>query len=861
MPLLLMRTFSGTLLDQSAHASVARQREYGQQHRVPWGISESAYAFTDHDGNYQYRTFGVPGLGLKRGLENDLVIAPYATALAALVGPSVASQNFARLASEGLTGRYGMYESIDYRPRNREIDAASDTAERPQIVRAFFAHHQGMSLVALANVLCEDVFVKRFHADPRVQASELLLQERIPREAILAEPRPAESLRGLPSVSTYVSRRFRSPHTSFPHTQFLSNGRYTAALTHTGGGFSTWQGLAITRQREDRTSDAGAHFIFLRDPWSGRVWSPTFQPFCQDAEGYEVSFDLEKATFFARDNDFETQLQISVSSEDDVEVRRLSIVNRGGQSREIEVTSYAEIVLGSPQDDFAHPSFGKLFIETEYDTPSAGLLFSRRPRQPGETTPCVFHVLGVEGRLGGAVEWETDRARFLGRNRSPQQAIALDGRPLSGTTGAVLDPIASLRDRVRLAPGAVVRVTFATGVAADRTAALTLARKYRDGGVSSRAFSMAFTHSRTTLWHLGLSDDQAMLFDRLASRVLGSDASCTSPPDIALNTLGQAHLWGYGISGDSPIALVRISDSEQLPLVRQVLMAQQYWRVKGLQADVVILNEHPIEYLDETQNFLTSLVQESRWAGWNHRPGGIYLLRADGMPDADRRLLAAVARVVLPGERGDLEAQLSHPAPWATSIEEISSKASLESPAPASTPIVQPALVMENGVGGFTRDGREYVLTLEGDRETPLPWSNVMANAEFGTMVSASGSAFTWSENSRENRLTPFANDPVGDPSGEAIFLRDEESGAAWGATPGPLPRDKDFRALGDPPCGRRDALSARRRRPRAGVGGVRAPAGSDQGLDADADEPLVSHKAPERIRLCRMVPRSASDG
>ncbi len=791
MPLLLMRTFSGTLLDQSAHASVARQREYGQHHRKPWGISESAYAFTDHDGNYQYRTFGVPGLGLKRGLENDLVIAPYATALAAVIGPGVASQNFARLTSEGLAGRYGLYESIDYRPRNRDIDTVSDVSERPQIVRAFFAHHQGMSLVALANVLCDDVFVRRFHADPRVQASELLLQERIPREAILAEPRPAESVRGLPSTSTYVSRRFRSPHTAFPHTQFLSNGRYTAALTHTGGGYSMWRGLAITRQREDRTSDAGSHFIFLRDPWSGRVWSPTFQPLCQDSDGYEVSFDLEKATFFARAGDFETQLQISVSSEDDVEVRRLSIVNRGGQSREIEVTSYAEIVLGHPQDDFAHPSFGKLFIETEFDAQSAGLLFSRRPRQPDDTSPWAFHVLGVEGRLGGAVEWETDRARFLGRNRSPAQAIALDGRPLSGATGAVLDPIASLRDRVRLAPGAVVRVTFATGVAADRTAALTLARKYRDGNVSSRAFSMAFTHSRTTLWHLGLSDDQAMLFDRLASRVFGTDASCTSPVDMAANTLGQPNLWAYGISGDSPIALVRISDAEQLPLVRQVLMAQEYWRVKGLQADVVILNEHPIEYLDETQGFLTSLVQESRWAGWNHRPGGMYLLRADGMPESDQRLLAAVARVVLPGDRGDLEAQLSHPAAWATS-DEISSTDAHTTPIPASVPIALPALVMENGLGGFTGEGgHEYVVVLEGDRETPLPWSNILANPEFGTMLSASGSAFTWFGNSRENRLTPFANDPIGDPTGEAIFLRDEESGAVWGATPAPLPRDK----------------------------------------------------------------------
>ncbi|MGH9144602.1 MAG: GH36-type glycosyl hydrolase domain-containing protein, partial [Vicinamibacterales bacterium] len=412
-------------------------------------------------------------------------------------------------------------------------------------------------------------------------------------------------------------------------------------------------------------------------------------------------------------------------------------------------------------------------------------------RQAGELPPSVFHVLGVEGRLGGAVEWETDRARFLGRSRSPARAIALDGRALSGVTGAVLDPIAALRDRVRLAPGAAVRVTFATGVAVDRAAALALARKYRDGRVASRAFSMAFTHSRTTLHHLGLNDDQAMLFDRLASRLFAGDASCTSPVDMALNTLGQAHLWGYSISGDLPIALVRITDSAQLPLVRQLLMAQEYWRVKGLQADLVILNEHPIEYLDETQGALSVLVQESRWAGWSHRPGGMYLLRADGMSEADCHLLAAVARVVLPGDRGDLEGQLSHPAAWATWPEETPGSPNLPAPEPAPTPIPVPDLVMENGTGGFTLDGQEYVIVLEGDRETPLPWSNVLANAEFGTMVSASGSAFTWHENSRENRLTPFANDPLVDPSGEAIFLRDETSGAVWGATPSPLPRHK----------------------------------------------------------------------
>ncbi len=793
MPLLLMRTFPGTLLDQSCRASVRRQIEYGRQRDVPWGISESAYAFTDRAGNYQYRAFGVPGLGLKRGLSAELVIAPYATALASLITPTLAAENFKRLASLGVEGRFGYYEALDYNPRNRDIDTAPQTIARPVVVRAYFSHHQGMSLVALANVICSDAFVSRFHADPRVQATELLLQERVPREAILSEPRPAESTTAPPSLPVFAARRFRSPHSTSAHTHFLSNGRYTTAVTSAGGGFSMWRDVVVTRRRDDPTSDAGAHYIYLRDPWADRVWSATYQPGCQEPDRFEATFDLDKISFRRQDAEIESQLEITVSSEDDVEVRRLTIVNHGDQTREIEVTSYAEIVLARPEDDLAHPAFGKLFIETEFDPQSAGLVFSRRPRATDESPIVGFHVLGVDGpRLGGAVEWETDRARFLGRGRSPANPIALDGRALSGTTGAVLDPIGALRERIRLASGARVRVTFGTGVAPDRATALALARKYRDGSAAARAFSMAFTHVHITLQQLGLSDEHAMLFDRLASRVFGSDQSRISPADLAGNTLGQQNLWGYGVSGDAPMVLLRIADVASLPLARHLLTAQQYWRVKGLRADVVLLNEHPADYLDEMQNLLSSLVQEPPWAGWLGKPGGMFLLRADGMPEPDRRLLSAVARVVLLGELGELAAQLDRPAPWLYAGHDVPPSVGVQPPRPAPTPVSVPPLVMENGLGGFTRDGREYVVVLDGERETPLPWSNVLANPTFGTIVSSSGSAFTWAGNSRENRLTPFANDPLTDPTGEAFYLRDDDSGAVWGATPGPLPRHAD---------------------------------------------------------------------
>jgi cyclic beta-1,2-glucan synthetase len=758
---------------------------------VPWGISESAYSLVDRHDNYQYKAFGVPGLGLKRGLGDELVVAPYATALAAMVDPASAAQNFRRLALEGLRGEYGCYEAIDYSHHGSEEPESAQrgkTGTMGTVVRAFFAHHQGMTLVSLANALLGDVMVKRFHADLRVQATELLLQERVPRHAPMTRARPAEETRVAAAVPAVAVRRYRSPHTPFPHAQFLSNGNYTAVVTNSGGGASFCRGRAVTRYREDSTRDPGSQFLYLRDVRSGSVWSATYQPLDKEPEDYFVAFLAEKATFHRRDDDVATQLDIAVSTEDDVEVRRLAVTNKSDRPREIEVTSYAEIVLAPPADDLAHPAFGKLFVETEYLPECAALLCRRRPRSPDEAETWAVHVLSLEGRAQGQVEWESDRARFLGRGRGPENPQALDGRSLTGTTGALLDPIVSLRQRIRLAPGGFVRLAFATGMAPTRETAVALAEKYRDPSAAARTFALAFAHAQSGLRHLGISSEDALLFERLASRVLYADGSLRASPDfLRQNTLGQEGLWPYSISGDLPILLVRVVDEDDVPLVRQVLQAQEYWRLKGLSADVVILNEHPISYLDEMHAQLAALLDNGPWREWKHRPGGAYLLRGDGMTEGERVLFASVARAIVSGERGTLAQQLSGLAPeWPEPGELVPSRNRGSS---SSAELTRPSLALSNGIGGFTDDGREYVIVLEGDQETPLPWSNVIANPTFGTLVTASGSAHTWSVNSRENRLTPFANDPVADPTSEALFVRDEESGEVWSPAPGPLPR------------------------------------------------------------------------
>ncbi len=794
MPLLMTRTYAGTLLDESCRTAVQSQIDYGARLGVPWGFSESAYSAVDRHGTYQYKAFGVPGLGLKRGLGDDVVVAPYASALAAMLVPAQSARNLRHLAALGLDSEYGLFDAIDYTDREHGAGDAPAGGTEPVVVRTCMAHHQGMTLVALANVLLDDRTPARFHLDSRVQATELLLQERRPREVPARQPRPLDHV-AVPVAAAAPLRRYRTAHTVFPHTQFLSNGRLVSAVTNAGGGSLQFDGLALTRSRRDATRDPGSHYIYVRDVWSGDIWSATSHPTGVDADDYLATFRPDRATFRRRDGTIVSHLEIAVSTEDDVEVRRLALTNQGPRTREFDVTSYVEIALAPPDADLAHPAFWKLFVETEYAPASSALLAHRRPRDARESPLWAVHVLSLEGRTQGPIEWETDRARFLGRGRTPAAPAALDGRPLSGTTGNVLDPIFSLRQRVRLPPGTTVRLSFATGVAASRDAAQALAQKYREPSAAARAFALAFGHAQSALHHLAITDDDALVFERLASRVLGTDGSLRASRDaLALNQLGQAGLWRHSISGDLPILLVRVMEADAMPLVRQVLQAQEYWRLKGLKADVVIVNDQAESYAADAHTELTALLDAGPWRNWRQHPGGAYLLRGSDLAAAERTLLEGVARAVVAAAKGELGTHLDRPyaeapprLPWARAAPSTSPAAALA--ADERVPI--PALTFANGLGGFADDGRAYVVVLEGAQETPAPWANIIANPGFGTIVTASGSSQTWADNSRENRLTSFANDPVADPTAEAWFIRDDESGAIWSPTPGPVRRDQ----------------------------------------------------------------------
>ncbi len=787
MPALVMRAPAGSLLDQTARLVVGRQITYGAERGVPWGVSESAYNVRDLEMTYQYSNFGVPGLGLRRGLSGDVVIAPYATGLAAMIDPAAAVRNLRQLSAAGASGAYGFYEALDYtKPR------LPDGAELA-VVRAYMAHHQGMTIVAIANALHDGAMRARFHAEPMVQATELLLQERTPRDVAVARPR-ADEVQAVGDVREFVppvERRFGSPIGSTPRTQLLSNGRYAVMLTTGGSGYSRWRDLAITRWREDVTRDGWGTYVFLRDVASGATWSAGYQPRGAEPDSYAVTFSEDRAEIVRRDRGVRTTLQVIVSPEDDGEIRRVSLTNLGTRPREIELTSYAEVVLAPPAADLAHPAFSNLSVQTECVPELDTLLATRRPRSRGEAPVWLAHVAAVEGETVNDLQWETDRARFLDRGRGIRTpAVVIDGRLLSNTTGAVLDPIVSLRRRVRIPPGETVRVGFSTLVAPSRTEALDLAEKYRDTATFDRAATLAWTQAQVQQHHLGITPDEAHLFQSLASRVLYSDRALRPPADMLARQMGGPDaLWAHGISGDLPIVLVRIDEAEDIGLVRQLLRAHEYWRMKQLAVDLVILNERASSYIQDLQVSLETLLRTSQSAGPHEGPGAhghVYILRADRVTSPQHDVLQAVSRAVLTTRRGTLAEQMARAhRPDAVPLVQ----ARRPGPAsPAAEVAIPPGdLELFNGLGGFANDGREYVTVLGPGQWTPAPWINVIANPDFGFQVSESGSGYTWSVNSRENQLTPWSNDPVSDPPGEAVYVRDEETGDLWGPTALPI--------------------------------------------------------------------------
>ena len=794
MPLLVTKDYPGTILSETYRSVVKAQKIYGKKRGVPWGVSESGYSGVDFEKTYQYHAFGVPGLGLKRGLSEDLVISPYSTFLALPVDPAGSLENARKLERESARGEFGFFEAVDFTQERLSSE------ERSHVVKSFLAHHQGMTLISIDNFLNGGIFQNRFHADAGIKSTELLLHERFPHRVPAIVPHQAELTRvevGFEDQRVSRGETFTTPHTKYPRTRLLSNGRYSVLVDNAGSGWSfVDRDIALTRWREDITKNNYGSYIFVRDLETDKVWSVAYQPSRVEPEYYEVIFNPDKVEFKRRDFGILLHTEITISPEDNLEIRRVTVKNLSNRPRRIELTSFAEVVLGKTRADQAHPAFAKMFIESEFMAEFDALIFSRRPRSAHEERLCLMHMVNMSV-VWEKLQYETARSDFVGRGNTIHNPSALEpGRDLKGSIGAVLDPAYALRVRLEIEPREQQQASFITAVSNSRDELLRLAKRYHEVQSVTRAFELAWSQSNVELRHEQMTIAQTHMFQRLANAIIFNIGGVRgSEESIVRNRLQQSGFWRFGISGDFPIVLLRVSDPSQLKTVQELLLAHWYLRSRGLTFDLIILNEYPGGYLQTFHEEIEALIKHGYSANVAEKNGGVFLRKLAQLGEPELMLLQAVARVVIDAAKGAAAPQL-----------EALDDHGAEPPRPRRAlfslvqddiyPVFEPpadGLEFFNSVGGFSDNGNSYSMIVGRNRMPPQPWSNIVANPRFGFMLSESGGGYTWSENSRENRLTPWSNDPVSDPCVEAIYLRDSDSGDYWTATPQPVPASQDY--------------------------------------------------------------------
>lgn len=840
MPLLIMKSYPDSLIDATYRGVIEGQKKYCGERRVPWGISESAFYYFDNAMNYQYKAFGIPGIGLKRGLSNELVVAPYATVIALQKDLNGGIKNLKRLIKDGMEGKYGLYESMDF------TTDRMPKGKKKAIVRCFMVHHQGMSLMALNNILRGDILVKRFHSIPEVKATELLLQEKVPKNIVYDREVSFNAHEGVNEKYSLFVRAYNTALTEVPETHILSNGSYSMMISNSGSGYGKRDDMTVYRWREDVTDDSSGMFFYIKNIDNNAYWSSAYEPCKSQGKDYQVVFSMDKVEFKRRDGDISTHTEITVSGEDNAEIRRLTLTNHSSGEVVLEVTSYCEVTLAPYNADIVHPSFSNLFIGTEYIDSTGCILANRRPRAKGQVKPWLMQITALQGEAVGSLQYETSRLNFIGRGRTLYNPMAMDkDTPLNNNIGAVLDPIISVRRRIRLRGGESCKIAYTTAVADSREEAVELAKKYREFQNINRAFELAWTESQVEMKYMGIKSTQANLYQIMASKILFINEQLMEREDYIKNIQKhQKDLWPYGISGDIPIVLLIIRHENDLDFVRQLINAHEYWGIKGLKVDLVILNLEEVSYSQPLQNSVKDILAMRKSSGKNK--GGIFVHNNATMDEPTVNLLIGISRLVIDSEKGSFMDQVKGGTEESVSfirvqnlddneldkeavsyirarsaesrgISEAKNKREADMERKLSVfdkfkwkrksaysvefgsevvdfsrrvmrSYYQPEdLYYFNGYGGFNKDNNSYVIILDNFKTTPAPWINVVSNENFGFHVSESGSSYTWARNSRENKITPWSNDPVSDIPGEALFVRDEDNGDFWSITPKPI--------------------------------------------------------------------------
>ena len=780
MPGLILKNYNDTLINETYDAVIKSQKFHGDRMNTPWGVSESGFFSFDFNLNYQYKAFGIPDLGLKRGLIEDIVISPYSTLLVLKEDPEGSVNNLRKLICLGMEGKYGFYESLDFTPKRLRKDM------KKEIVKSFMAHHLGMSMLALSNFLDDDIMVRRFHSHPLIKAGEFLLQEKVPVKSIITKEYKEwlEEKDGLNKDYIEPVRSYESPNFIPPPCHLLSNGDYSLMINTKGEGYSKQNDIFINRWRNDYLGNSYGNFIFIKNMTTGKSWSTAHKILDDEPDGYKVTFLPSRAEFIRNDVGINSIMEVFISPEDNAEIRRIKIENHNTDDVTFEITSFFELSLNTLHNDLAHRAFYNLFIRTEFLEDHESIIATRRPREKKEDELMAFHTVVYEGDTVGQIQFETSRENFIGRGRNVSNSVLQD-QPLTNTVGIVIDPCMSLRKRIKIQSGKSEVISFVTGYGDSRAQIMDLCGKYKELSAIQRAYELSITRSQVESAYLSLTAKEILSFDNMISHIIYKSPSKRQFQNMIIkNKKSQSSLWAYGISGDLPIVLISIKQEQDIAMVKQSLKAHEYLGIKGLKTDLVILNEDESSYLQPLKTMINDTVEKSSGRHLMDKSGGVFIRNISNMVYEDVLLLYAAAAVVLKGGEGPFHKQLKN-VKW--DFDKTKPLQQESNYMQQHGNVKDEGLLYFNGYGGFNPSGDEYLIS---NTNTPAPWINVISNKDFGFIISESGGGFVWAENSRENRITPWNNDPVIDDINEIIYFKDLKTNELWTVTDKPIAKN-----------------------------------------------------------------------
>lgn len=771
MPNINIKQYEGSLLDESCRFMIMSQKEYAKKLGTPWGISEAAFNLRDLSNNYQYKAFGIPWLGLKRGLEDDMVISSYSVFLSMMYDAKGAIENLKKLEEHEMYGEYGFYESIDY-----TIDRLK-YGKMYEVVKTYMAHHQGLILLSLNNLLNNNILIERFTKNPEIKAIDILLQERMPEKAIITkETKEKVQKVQIQNQENYIERVYTKVDQDTKISNVISNGKYTIVTDLQGNGYSKFENLLINRYKETADYNQGINF-YIKNLSTKQIWSSTLD------KKTKIIFAPDVMKYIKTEGNIETKTKITISPEHNVEIRRLELKNIGNNIETLEITSFFEPTLSSNNQDYAHKAFNNLFlIFKELDNGS--ILIRRKKREKNQKDVYVGVNLYTDNETIGDIEYEIDKEKFMGKGNFKLPEAIKDSKLLSKNLNLVTDPIIAIKRTIKIMPKESATIDLIIAISYNQEETIKNLQNYSNRSAVSKTFELSRAKTEAETMYLGLKGTDIIKYQKMLSYLIYQNQMKRKiMQNLPKRIYSQSELWKFGISGDLPILLVKIKDINDMYVISDALKAYEYFRSKNIQIELVIINEEKNSYEHFIKFEVENEIQNRQLAFLKNIFGGIFIINKKEISKQDIELLEFRSNLILNASLGKIETQLKDlEEEYQGNLKNVEQdkKIYISSDELESLPEDYSNLKYYNDFGGFTNDGHEYKLKINNQNKLPIVWSNILANKHFGTIITQNMGGFTWSNNSRLNRISAWENSPITDIPSEIIYLKDKQTGQYW---------------------------------------------------------------------------------